>query len=228
MPLCLFLYVRFVDGRQCWGGFSKKAFTNWGPMVRLAIPGLLMVLAEYLAFEVLTLSASWMSSTHLAAQSVLSTLTVLTCQISFSLSAATSNRIANLIGATLLDVAKLSAKVALITACLIGAFNTVFLISLRNHLPWLFTNDADVAALAAKVLPFCAAFQLLDALAANCNGILRGLGKQKIGGWLCLFSYYVVGLPVSFGAGFGLHWELRGLWAVSNSSSLHAAQSLLG
>lgn len=39
LPLCLFLYVYFVDGRACWGGFSKKAFKNWGPMIRLALPG---------------------------------------------------------------------------------------------------------------------------------------------------------------------------------------------
>ena len=30
LPLFLFLYVRFVDGRQCWNGFTTKAFHNWG------------------------------------------------------------------------------------------------------------------------------------------------------------------------------------------------------
>lgn len=30
LPLLLFLYVMFVDGRQCWNGFTKKAFHNWG------------------------------------------------------------------------------------------------------------------------------------------------------------------------------------------------------
>lgn len=30
MPTLLFLYVRFIDGYQCWGGFSWRAFNNWG------------------------------------------------------------------------------------------------------------------------------------------------------------------------------------------------------
>lgn len=30
LPVLLFLYVRFVDGRQCWNGFTRKAFHNWG------------------------------------------------------------------------------------------------------------------------------------------------------------------------------------------------------
>jgi multidrug resistance protein, MATE family len=186
-------------------------------MVRLALPGLLMILVEYLAFEILTLSASWISSTHLAAQSVLSTLSILTCQIAFAMSIAASTRIANLIGATLSDAAKVGAKVSLIASCCIGALNMIILYSLRNHLPWLFTNDADVAELVAKVLPICAAFQPLDALAANCGGILRGLGKQAIGGWVGLFSYYAVGIPVSLATGFGLHWDLYGLWAVGDA-----------
>jgi MATE family multidrug resistance protein len=82
-----------------------------GPMIRLALPGLLMVEAEFLAFEILTLASSYFSTTHLAAQSILSTLTALTFQIPFPISIAASTRVANLIGATLADAAKTSAKV---------------------------------------------------------------------------------------------------------------------
>lgn len=82
-----------------------------GPMIKLALPGLLMVEAEFLAFEVLTLASSYFSTTHLAAQSVLSTVTALTFQIPFPISIAASTRVANLIGATLSDAAKMSARV---------------------------------------------------------------------------------------------------------------------
>jgi len=80
-------------------------------MIKLALPGLLMVEAEFLAFEILTLASSYFSTTHLAAQSILSTLTALTFQIPFPISIAASTRVANLIGATLSDAAKTSAKV---------------------------------------------------------------------------------------------------------------------
>jgi len=98
-------------------------------------------------------------------------------------------------------------------ACIVGIFNVILLSSLRNYIPQLFTDDADVVALVAKALPLCAAFQLFDALAANCNGLLRGLGFQEIGGWVNLFCYYVIAMPISFGTAFGLHWELEGLWS---------------
>lgn len=30
MPTLLVLYIIFVDGSQCWGGFSNRVFSNWG------------------------------------------------------------------------------------------------------------------------------------------------------------------------------------------------------
>lgn len=213
MPIGLFLYVYFVRGRECWGGFSKAAFRNWGPMIRLSLPGLLMVLAEWLAFEILTLSASLISSDHLATQSVLSTICSITFQIPFPISVATSTRIANLIGATLDDAAKVSAVVGLTAAAIVGVTNSILLLTLRNYLPRIFTDDPKVVSMAASVLPLCAAFQLVDALAASCNGILRGLGKQEFGGYVNLGAYYLFAIPVSMGLGFGLKYELFGLWA---------------
>ncbi|CAK3930007.1 mate efflux family [Lecanosticta acicola] len=212
MPLLLFLYVRFFGGMECWPGFSRKAFTNWGPMVRLALPGLVMVLAEFLAFEILTLASARISATHLAANTVLQSLSVLTYQLPFPLSIAASTRCANLVGAGLPDAAKTTTKVTFVLGTIIGIFNMVVLSSLRFYIPWLFTSELDVVELAAATLPVNAAFQLFDALAAQCNGLLRGLGKQAIGGYINLFAYYVIALPLSFGLGFGLHWDLIGLW----------------
>jgi MATE family multidrug resistance protein len=111
LPLLLFLFVRFVDGSQCWGGFSKRAFSNWWVMIRLALPGMIMVEAEWLAFEIMTLLASRFGSNVLAAQSILSTLASISYQIPFPVSIAASTRIANLIGAGLVDAAKTASKV---------------------------------------------------------------------------------------------------------------------
>ena len=220
LPLMLFLYVRFVDGYQCWGGFDRRALRNWSPMIKLALPGLVMVLAEFGAFEILTLSSSWLGPTELAAQSVLGSITGITFQIPFPISVAASTRIANLIGATLAMPAKTAAKVALVFAFGVGIFNFLLLALLRDYIPRLFTPDPEVINLVARLLPLCAAFQLFDSLAANCNGILRGLGRQEIGGYVGLFAYYVVGLPISFGTGFGAGWGLYGLWSVSFMSPI--------
>ncbi|KAL9597659.1 MAG: hypothetical protein Q9219_004986 [cf. Caloplaca sp. 3 TL-2023] len=212
LPSLLVLYVVFVAGKECWPGLSRRAWRHWGPMIKLALPGLIMVEAECLAFEILTLASSYFGTTHLAAQSVLATISALTFQIPFPISIAASTRVANLIGASLADAARKSAQVAFVASCGVGVFNVVLLSSLRGYIPRLFTGETDVIELVAKVLPLCAAFQLFDALACCCNGVLRGLGRQEVGGWVQLFCYYAVAMPVSMGTGFGLRWELYGLW----------------
>lgn len=213
MPFSLGLYLYFVAGRECWGGFSSQALKNWWPMIRLALPGLVMVLAEYLAFEILTFGASWISTSHLAAQSVCSTVLILLYNIPFPVSVASSTRIANLIGAQLPDAAKTSAKAALVISAGIGIFNALILSTCRAYIPRLFTKDQAVIDIVANLMPLLASFQLFDALATSCNGILRGIGRQEVGGYVSLAAYYGIAMPISFGTGFGLKWGLLGLWA---------------
>ena len=111
LPLLLFLYVWRVAGSESWGGFRWAALKNWGPMIRLALPGMIMVVAEWFAFEILTLASGRIGVTTLAAQSILVTVTSTTFQLPFPISVAGSTRVANLIGAKLVDAARTSAKV---------------------------------------------------------------------------------------------------------------------
>lgn len=111
LPILLIVYVRFIDGSQCWGGFSKRAFANWQTMIRLAVPGMIMVEAEWLAFEIMTIVSSRFGTDYLAAQSILITVGTMFYQVPFPLSIAVSTRIAGLIGAGLLDSAKVAARV---------------------------------------------------------------------------------------------------------------------
>lgn len=181
-------------------------------MIRLSIPGMIMVEAEWFAFEILTLACGQFGSTMLAAQSILMTITSTTFQIPFPLAIAASTRIANLIGANLVDAARTCAKVAFWGGCLVGCLNFTILSAFRHQLPLLFTTDQDVVDVVARVMPVCAAMQFVDCQAAISHGLLRGTGKQEFGGYANLVSYYAVALPLAFGTGFGLGWELEGFW----------------
>jgi MatE len=153
-----------------------------------------MVISEFLAFEILTLASAHLSTTALAAQSVLATLSVITFQIPFPISIAASTRLANLIGAGLPGASQVCIRVTLAMACCAGAFNVVMLTTLRNYIPKIFTSDPAVTDLIVHVVPLFAAFQLFDALVANCGGVLRGMGRQNIGGWVNVICYYGVSL----------------------------------
>lgn len=101
---------------------------------------------------------------------------------------------------------------ALAAGILVGLFNTTLLTTGRHVIPRLFTNDDEVAGLVTSMLPILGVLQIVDAIAAVSHGLLRGIGRQDIGGYTNLFAYYVIALPISFATAFGLGWELKGLW----------------
>lgn len=99
-----------------------------------------------------------------------------------------------------------------VVACLLGVINLVVFGALRYQLPRLFTDDPDVIVIVAQVLPVVAIMQVFDGLSAGAHGLLRGVGKQSIGGPANLISYYVISLPISLGLAIGLDYKLAGLW----------------
>jgi multidrug resistance protein, MATE family len=101
----------------------------------------------------------------------------------------------------------------MVAGVLIGVFNLTLVAVLRKQIPWLFTGDGDVANLVTQVTPIVAFMQLWDGISAVAQGVLRGVGRQEIGGWANLLTYYVLALPISFATAFGLGWKLVGLWA---------------
>ena len=123
MAILLLLYILFIDGKQAWGGFSKKAFHNWGPMINFAISGVVMTCSEWAAFEVLALAASYIGTADLGANSILNTSITTTYQIPFAVSVAISTRVGNLLGATLDDAARTASNVGMCVSSTIGVAN---------------------------------------------------------------------------------------------------------
>ena len=195
-----------------WGGFSSAAFTGWWPMITLSIPGVVNIVAEWGAFELLTLSSSWLSTAHLAAQAILLSFVSAAFSVPFAVSISMSTRLANLIGAGLQDAAKVTVGVSLFSGLFFPAIDAVILVSLRKVLPKLMTTDPDVLVLAEAIMVTVGFVHILDSLSSNCSGIMRGIGRQDISGYATVFSFYAVGLPISWMTAFWLHWELHGLW----------------
>ncbi|KAF2124760.1 MATE efflux family protein [Dothidotthia symphoricarpi CBS 119687] len=215
LPFLLWVYVYFVNpsSLECWGGFSRAVFTNWGPMVQLAVPGIIMCETEWLAFDILTFSTSYISTVHLAAQSVVMTLGVAIYHVPFSVGVAVSTRLGNLIGAGSLTAARTATRTYILTFLAIGLIDFTLLTALRNVLPRAFSTDPEVISIVSKVLPLLAVFQFCDSTTALANAVLRGLGRQAIGGWCNLVVYYVIAVPLALFLCFPLDLKLVGLWA---------------
>lgn len=81
----------------------------------------------------------------------------------------------------------------------------------------LYTRDAAVAALAASLLLYAAAFQFPDGIQVLSAGALRGLKDTRVPMLLAAFAYWMVGMPIGAVLGLGAGglvapWGPRGMW----------------
>lgn len=181
-------------------------------MLRLAVPGVIMVASEWGAFEITSLAASYIGVSALAAQSILNTTASILFQAPFAVSVAVSTRVGNLIGGKLGRVAKISCDVGLFMACGIAIFSAVGLYLLRTHWGYLFTDDVEVVHLVSDLMALLSFFEIFDCLGAIAGGILRGMGRQSVGAFVNVPCYYIIGLPIGIALTFKAGLGLYGIW----------------
>jgi MATE family multidrug resistance protein len=220
-PILLFFYIRWAAPwtLQCWPGFTLAAVRNWGPMVWLSLSGAIMTLCEWFAFEILTFSTSYLSTEHLATQIFLSTASVLVWHVPFSASIAISTRIGQLIGSGAVTAARKATRTYTIICVLIGLIDMALLVfALKIIISRLIIQDHAVRALILRAMPVVALFQLFDATTCCVHGIMRGLGRQNIGGWVTFCVNYLYAVPLALYLELGpLRLGLSGLWIALSS-----------
>ncbi|KAG0183400.1 hypothetical protein DFQ28_008889 [Apophysomyces sp. BC1034] len=208
----LILYIKYVQGSEAWGGWSRESLEGWWPFLRLAIPGIFMVCTEWWCFELASLAASYLSTVDLAAQSILITTVSATYCIPFGFSIAAATRVGNALGSRSAKRARAASKMALLFAIALGLLNSVIFITVRSSFGYMFTSKKEVVDRVASILPVCSLFQVADCLAGICGGVVRGLGRQNIAAWINIFAYYIVAMPIALFLTFYMGWGLVGIW----------------
>uniref|UniRef100_A0A8C5Z4M4 Multidrug and toxin extrusion protein n=1 Tax=Marmota marmota marmota TaxID=9994 RepID=A0A8C5Z4M4_MARMA len=201
----LFLYVWwkkiYID---TWGGWTRECFQEWGAYIHLAIPSMFMLCIEWWTFEIGTFLAGLINVTELGAQAVIYELASAAYMVPFGFGVAASVRVGNALGAGNAEQARCSC-----TSVLLCASEFVIFRSLTTF----FSSNRDIISLVSQVMPIFAPFHLFDALAGTCGGVLRGIGKQKIGAILNAIGYYIFGFPIGVSLMFAAKLGIIGLWS---------------
>ncbi|KAL1573106.1 mate efflux family protein [Candida albicans] len=215
MMILLVLYVRYIDGGKCWFGLAsmEELFSNWNQIIHLAIPGIVMMESEYMAYEIMTLFASYFGTVQLAAQSAVSSIASLTYMVPFSVGIAATTRIANFIGGQNMVGAILATRVAMVAAVIVSTINCLALFSFRYEIARIFSDDPEVISLIVDLLnPLVSVLQIFDGIASVNSGILRAQGSQKIGGYINFIAYYAFALPLAMVLSKIVGLQVFGLW----------------
>ncbi len=216
--MMLFLLLAIVLRKQlhrgAWVPWGLQSFhpDSWADTLRHGLAVSLHLSLEIWAFSYATLMAGKLGSLATASHSIVMNMASLTFMIPLGISAAAVTRVGNLIGAGQRPRAQTAAWVALGMGATVMALCGGTMFVLRDSLPQLYTNQEEVIAICATILPIAAAFQLFDGTQVVGSGILRGMGRTLPAAGMNLVGYWVLALPLAHHMAFDRGMGLRGIW----------------
>ncbi|XP_037106043.1 multidrug and toxin extrusion protein 1-like [Syngnathus acus] len=213
LAVVLFIYINWKGlHKATWGGWSVDCLQEWGPFIKLAIPSMLMVCLESWLFEVGGFIAGTISEIELGAQSVTYTVTAAAYMLPLGISAAVSVRVGNALGAGNIEQARLSTKASIICAFIVAFCVGLTITLAKSVIGYIFTSDLDILKRVAETLMVFVFLHLSAAVAGVCGGVIRGVGKQKVGALCNLVGHYFIGFPIGLALTFAAKLNILGLW----------------
>jgi MATE family multidrug resistance protein len=237
------LYLRRARRFADLGLFARFEGPRWPPirgLLRTGLPIGVTVAMEGSLFIVTALLIGRLGHVEAAAHQIAINVASLCFMVPMGVAEATTVRVGHALGRALRqaqgdrDAAELRRAAFAGLAIVLGTqlLSALLLLGGNELVVAAYTDDATVAALAAGLLLYAAAFQFPDGVQVLSAGALRGLKDTRVPMFLAAFAYWGVGMPLGAGLGLGLGgftpaWGPRGMW-IGLICGLTAAALLLG
>lgn len=182
-------------------------------ILRLGLPVGGQVGLEAGLFSFSAVMMGWLGALPLGAHQVTLNLASTTFMVAMGTSMAGSIRVGQQVGAgDEAGVRRAAAGAYLLTIGFMSCCALIFYLW-PLELIGLYTSDAGVVELGAKLLLVAALFQVFDGAQVAGTSVLRGAGDTRVPMLLAGVGYWVVGMPVGYLLGFRTVLGPVGVWA---------------
>jgi MATE family multidrug resistance protein len=195
--------------------FARFEPPQWPPIRGLLATGLpigVTVAMEGGLFIVTALLIGRLGAVPVAAHQIAINVASLCFMIPMGLAEATTVRVGHALGRGDASGVRRAAFAGYALALVTQSLSALVLLTGNHALVALYTQDAAVAALAASLLLYAAAFQFPDGIQVLSAGALRGLRDTRVPMFLAALAYWGIGMPLGAGLGLYLGWGPRGMW----------------
>jgi MATE family multidrug resistance protein len=229
--------VRHVKGEE---GFflsdlsflsTIKAAFMWDGVkeyLELAIPSSFLLCMDFGCFEIISLVAARFGENYVSSHAILVNISFVTYAFSSAIAAAAGARVGNMLGSQEHERGKWLTWISIFIGIGIMSCCAVVIASCRYFIAELFTPGVDdVINIVANVMPILAIFQVFDGAQTVSNGVLRGMGRQRICVVTSFVGFYIVGLPTGALLAFLADLKLFGFWCGLASALIFIAIVLI-
>lgn len=181
-------------------------------LLKTSGPISLQGLVEVTAFSLSGIMVGWFGKEAMAANQIALTITTFSFMIAQGIGVAATIRVSHQFGEKkYLDARKAGIAATHLSVGFMGTAGIVY-IFLRHQIPYLFTSDPAVAAIAGSLLIISAGFQVFDAIQLAGIASLRALADVRVPLIFSIISYYCMCLPLGYFCGHVLNLGPMGVW----------------
>ncbi|MEM9968825.1 MAG: MATE family efflux transporter [Pseudomonadota bacterium] len=192
-----------------------------GPMLaqvfRLGWPIGLTSLSEVGLFAASAMMMGWLGKIPLAAHGIAVQLASITFMVHLGLSNVSTIRAGNAIGRGDTEHLKRGALSVTLLSLVFAALTIIGFVVWPQQLILMFIQEDEpekiaILEIGVALLMIAALFQFVDGAQAVALGLLRGMQDTQKPMWIAAFSYWAVGVPLSYLFGFKLGLGGVGVW----------------
>jgi MATE family multidrug resistance protein len=167
-------------------------------LIKVGTPIAFSVFFETTLFACMALFIAPLGALSVAGHQVAYSYSAVIFMLPLSLSMATTIRVGTLRGAEEFERLTVTIKTALVMAFMFGVVVMLTTILFRHDIIGLYTDNADVVAIAASILVVTAIYQIPDAIQVMSGGIFKGLKITKPLFYITFVSYWPIGFTLGY------------------------------
>lgn len=191
------------------GAFQLRPLAR---MIWLGAPIGIQFGLEFGAFGAIGILMGWLGTVAMAGHQVALNLASLTFMVPLGISQATAVLVGQGVGREDPSGARRAAGAGLLLGVGFMTLTAVLFLLAPEFFALIYSDEAEVVALASLLVPLAGVFQVFDGLQVVSSGVLRGVGDTRFPMVMNLLGFWCVGIPVSLWLGFRTSAGPVGLW----------------
>jgi MATE family multidrug resistance protein len=193
----------------------RREAVEKGPFLRslrIGLPIGVQTSVEFGTFGAISILAGWFGAEAFGGHQVALNLSSLTYMVPAGIGNAASVLVGRAIGEGDAPHARRLAASALILGAGFMTLGAALFLLAPGPFARAYTSVPAVVAVAATLIPIAGVFAVFDGLQVVASGVLRGAGDTRAAMISNVLGFWLVGIPVSVGLGFGAKLGVVGLW----------------